>query len=50
MKEIASMIAEVLNGMKSGTLDKQAVAAQVQTLCARFPLYQRQLESLRTDQ
>lgn len=46
MKEIASMIAEVLNGMKSGTLDKQAVAAQVQTLCARFPLYQRQLESL----
>lgn len=50
MKEIASMIAEVLNGMKSGTLDKQAVAAQAQTLCARFPLYQRQLESLRTDQ
>lgn len=50
MKEIASMIAEVLNGMKSGTLDKQAVATQVQTLCARFPLYQRQLESLRTDQ
>jgi glycine hydroxymethyltransferase len=47
MAEIASIIADVLNGLKSGATDKSAAAARVQQLCERFPLYQKQVASLR---
>jgi len=49
MKEIASLIAAVLNGLKSGGFDKDGIAEKVQDLCARFPLYERQLEALQAN-
>lgn len=50
MTEIASMIAQALDGLKSDAFDKQVLASKVQDLCRRFPLYERQLQSLQANQ
>ena len=47
MREIASLIADTLDALKAGSDQKGEIAGRVKQLCDRFPLYERQLGSMR---
>ncbi|NLU41035.1 MAG: serine hydroxymethyltransferase [Firmicutes bacterium] len=47
MREIASLIADTLDALKEGSDRKDEIAGRVKQLCDRFPLYEKQLASMR---